>query len=302
MPTAVTIIVPTCNREEELAACLRLLVPQIPRDGSAEIVICDDGVAMGTRDVLLRDYPSAIRVSGPRRGPGANRNTGAKSARGEWLVFLDDDVLPRPAFLAGYLAAIADPRMAGGVLAGATFRSGENKGSLLWESPHFDGPGVLPPSCNFAIPRTVFEASGGFDERFCHSFEDMEFFARLKLSGVPVHFLEAAAVDHPVRPLPPSRVLARRWESRVISAYDSGAGSLELLWRLPRHVLLVILSRFRGRSMSAESIRAAAVFAGEFFVVLACLPGWVMRFRDAPRSAFWAEQVKKGNRPSRFGL
>ena len=299
---AVTIIIPTCDRPEALAACLRLLMPQIPAGGIVEIVICDDSGTADTREMLQRDFPSATWICGPRGGPGANRNAGARSARGDWMVFLDDDVLPRPGLMACYLSAFADPRMAGRVLAGATFRSGEHAGSILRESPHFVGPGVLPPSCNFAIQRDVFLAQGGFDERFRYSFEDMEFFARLNLAGVPIQFLGDAIVDHPSRPLPPASILARRWEARIISAYDSGAGFFDLLWRLPRHVLMVILSRFRGRKPGAESLRATGIFAGEFLIVLARLPGWLWKYRALPRSAFWAAQAECGNRLPKFGL
>ena len=302
MAPEVTILIPTCNRPEALAACLRLLAPQLPVDGSVEIVVCDDGDKCETRDMLQRDFPQAVRVAGPRRGPGANRNAGAGSARGGWVIFLDDDVLPHPGFLPCYLAAIGDPRMAGSALVGPTFRSGENKDSILWESPHYAGTGVLPPSSNFAISREAFVGLGGFDERFRISFEDMEFFSRLKLAGVPVHYLQEAAVDHPVRPLPPAGTLARRWEARVISAFDAGATSFGLVWRLPKHVLMVILSRFRGRNFSTGSIRAAGLFAGEFFITLIHLPGWLLKYRAMPRSCFWVDQVDKGNGPPRFGL
>ena len=302
MASEVTILIPTCNRPEALAACLRLLVPQLPPDDSVGVIVCDDGDKTETRDMLARDFPFAARIPGPRRGPGANRNAGAVAARGRWIIFLDDDVLPHPGFLACYLAAIEDPRTDDCVLVGATFRSGENTGSMLWESPHYAGTDVLPPSCNFAISREAFITQGGFDERFRISFEDMEFFSRLKLAGVPVHYLQGAAVDHPVRPLPPAGSLASRWEARVISAFDAGAGSFGLVWRLPKHVFMVILSRFRGRKICAESIRAAGLFAGEFFITLACLPGWLLKYRALPRSRFWADHVDKGNGPPHFGL
>ena len=302
MVPEVTILIPTCNRPEALAASLSLLGPQVSPGASVEIRICDDSDTDGTRDMLAKDFPQVIRIPGPRRGPGANRNAGAETALGRWLVFLDDDVLPHAAYFSAMLAAMRDPANGGHVLAGATFRSGADKDSLLFESPHYDRPVGLPPSCNFAMPREVFLASGGFDERFRHSFEDMEFFARLERSGVRRRFVKEAAVDHPIRRLPPPAALARRWEARVISGFDSGASAPGLLWRLPRHVFLVILARFRGRKPDGASLLAAGIFVAEFFLTVVRLPGWLLKYRAQPVSSFWSGQMAKGHRQPGFGL
>jgi len=48
-------------------------------------------------------------------------------------------------------------------LEGATLRE-EEPTSLLWEAPHNPDGGRLI-SCNFAIPRLLFERIGRFDER-----------------------------------------------------------------------------------------------------------------------------------------
>lgn len=299
----VTIIIPTCHRPVALDACLRLLLPQVPAGGAAEILVCDDSRTPETQEMLGRSFPSVRRIIGPRNGPGANRNAGACEARGRWLVFLDDDVLPAPELLPAYLGAIRDARADGRILfVGATHPSGGQSKSLLWESPHYHEGDGLPPSCNFGIRKDVFLANGGFDERFRYSFEDMEFFARLERVGIRMRFLKEAAVEHPMRRLPSGSVLAQRWEARVISSYDLGAGSFDICWRLPKHVLLVILSRFRGAKPVPEHLRAAWLFAGEFFGVLVRLPGWLAKFHNSPRSAFWTDQVNRGKSPRNFGL
>jgi GT2 family glycosyltransferase len=299
----VTIIIPTCHRPVALDACLRLLLPQVPGDGAAEILVCDDSRTPETQEMLGRLFPSVRRIVGPRNGSGANRNAGAREACGPWLIFLDDDVLPAPGFLPAYLGAIRDAGADGPlVFVGATHPSGGHSKSLLWESPHYHADEVLPPSCNFAIPRKTYLANGGFDERFRYSFEDMEFFARLERVGIPLRFVNEAAVEHPMRRRPSGSVLARRWESRVISAYDLGAGRFDICWRLPKHVLLVILSRFRGVKPVPEHLRVAWLFAGEFFGVLVRLPGWLVKFHNGPRSTFWIDQVNRGKSPRNFGL
>jgi GT2 family glycosyltransferase len=295
---AATILIPTRNRPDDLRKCLRLLFDQLP-DGF-EILICDDSSNDLTKKLVETEFPSVTRAEGPRIGPGANRNTGAKKARGKWIVFLDDDCLPQPGLLSAYVAAMAHGDE---VLAGPALRSDSMKDSLLWEAPRSASETeLLPPSCNFAIPRKMFLESGGFDERYRVSFEDMEFFARLRHSGINIRYVPGAAVEHPSRPLPGPSSLANRWEARVISSLDFGAPPAHVLLRLPKHILWVILSRYRGRSLNADTLKATAVYIGEYFFSLIRLPFWLKKYQAAPRSAFWKAQAEAGKAPPKFGL
>ncbi|CAN5334433.1 hypothetical protein BH09VER1_BH09VER1_52430 [soil metagenome] len=296
-----SIIIPTRNRVADLRRCLSILIPQLPHDDSVDIHICDDSDGHGTETLLKEEFPTVKRHVGPRTGPGANRNVGAHAVASEWLIFLDDDCLPHPAIIPSYLTAIqatTTPTM----LSGPVLRNDEHRGSLLWEAPHNALQHELPPSCNFAMPRSLYLESGGFDERFRYSFEDMEFFARLIRMDIPARFVPEAGVDHPSRSLPPASKLALRWESRVISSFDFGADSSQIRWLLPRHVALVIFSRFRGRKPCLENLHAAWIFFLEFLLMLRHLPGWITKFSAAPRSPFWVDQVNHGKGPARFGL
>lgn len=301
MSASVTLIIPTYQRPQELAACLARVAPQAAAAG-VEIIICDDSRDDATLSMLNERFPGVRHLAGPRRGPAANRNAGARAAQGEWLIFLDDDCEPVEHFLSAYLTAIAGHSAQEDIaLEGATIRKGAAD-SLLTEAPHNPDGGALI-SCNFAIPRRAFLEAGAFDERFpMAAFEDTEFAARWSLRGGRVVFLPEAAVEHPLRSAPPAGRLARRWESRVISTYDFGGTTAQVAWRLPRHVLLVILSRFRGRKWSADNLRAAGVFAAEFFIFLSLLPGWLAKYHAQPRSAFWVEQQKLGRAPKNLGL
>ena len=299
---SVSIIIPTCHRPKDLKHCVGTLLSQIPADQHVDILVCDDSADERSKDMLAADFPAVKRLAGPQCGPAANRNAGARAAVGDWLLFVDDDCEPRPEFLSAYLEVInatpLDHRVA---LEGATHRIG-TVNSLLTEAPHNPDGGALI-SCNFAIPRKLFLASNGFDERFpMAAFEDTEFAARLQLEGGRIIFIKAAAVDHALRPAPPAGKLARRWEARVISTYDFGGTTAQVAYRLPRHILLVILSRFRGKKLTADNIKAAFIFTKEYLTVLWLLPGWIKKYRLAPRSPFWIEQEKLGRTPPKLGL
>ena len=297
-----SIIIPTCDRSNDLRDCLSLLLPQLPSDGTVKVFVCDDGTDGKTRVMVDQEFPMVQWKEGPRRGPAANRNLGSREADGEWLIFLDDDCHPRPGYLAAYLKQMqllgSEARVA---LEGPTYRTVDNP-SLIWEAPDNRDGGVLI-SCNFAIPRRLFLESGSFDERYPQpNFEDTEFAVRLQIKGVKLVFVRDAAVDHPLRPLPAAAKLARRWESRVVSTYEFGASTRQVMWHLPRHIALVILSRFRGRKLDRDNRRAAFVFMKEFLLTIWYLPGWLRKHQGAPRSPFWVDQVRLGNAPLRFGL
>jgi GT2 family glycosyltransferase len=296
----VSIIVPTCNRTSDLRRCLSALALQLPADGTVEVIVCDDGSNDGSRKMIAEEFPTVRWSGGPRNGPGANRNLGARFSSAEWLIFLDDDCIPRKGFVDAYLKAFRETGTQS-LYHGLTYPVPELT-SLAYEAPDVRRPSKIFASCNFAIRTGLFEATGGFDERFVTAFEDVEYFARLDRLGADAQCIFDAAVDHPVRPLPASSKIGRRWEGRVISTFDLGASPIQVAVRLPKHVLWVIVARFRGKKLNAENARAGLVFIGEFLYVLIHLPGWIRKYANGPRSRFWTEQVAMGKAPPSFGL
>jgi GT2 family glycosyltransferase len=147
--------------------------------------------------MIRKTFPWARWMQGPRRGPAANRNFGAASTSGEWLLFLDDDCVPR----AGWLEAYANAAAASGeysVLEGRTSAPGP-KTRADHEAPLNPAGGLLW-SCNFGIKRQLFLDLGGFDEGFPFSLEDMDLRTRLEKSGWAIKFLPGAWVEHAWRP------------------------------------------------------------------------------------------------------
>lgn len=267
-----------------------------------DVLVCDDGNDEITRDLLARNFPGVVWRRGPQMGPGANRNFGASFSKADWLVFVDDDCVPRPGFIEAYFRALMVlPPTTQIIYEGKTFAVPE-KHSLYWEAPHNKTGSSLLISCNFAIPRKLFLEVGGFDERYRYSsFEDTEFSARLQAMGVPMGFIADAVVDHPVRRLQHSSVRGRKWESRVISSFDFGATAGQVAWFLPRHAALVTLSRFRGQSFCWENFLAAWIYFVEFLYFVIHLPFWICRHRRS-RSPFWAARDNQKHLPPRFGL
>jgi GT2 family glycosyltransferase len=295
-----SIIIPSCDRSADLRRCVGVLKTQLVAGNEVEIIVCDDGETDESRKMLAAEFPEVEWRQGPRMGPAANRNLGAKFSEAEWLIYIDDDCIPRAGYLDSYLDAFktAGPR---GLFHGLTFPVPELT-SMFYEAPAITTPQKIFPSCNFAIRKELFEITGGFDERYFPAFEDIEYFSRLDRLGADAGCVEGAAVDHPIRPIASGIKLARRWEARVVSVMDLGATPRDVWLLLPKHVLFVIFSRFRGAKLTLDNARATVVFFQEFIYFLRFLPGWIKKHANAPRSKFWKEQAALGKAPPRFGL
>lgn len=189
-----------------------------------EVVAVCDGEDAGTR--ALAGSPStelAIRwiFHGENRGLAAARNTGASAAEGEFLLFLDDDVLPDNDLVRAHDEAHAAlPEWPETVVFGrmveereTPFRSKTDE--LLQEAWERSLAEVMPPEggspgvssigteveksawfgLNCSIRRELFLRMGGFDERL-RSDEEVEFGLRLYRAGVLTQYAPKAVIRH----------------------------------------------------------------------------------------------------------
>ena len=101
-----SLIVTTYNRPDALVAVLHGLSAQTDR--GFEILIADDG---STEDTAIQVARAIVSMDIPVRHlwqedrgfrAGAVRNLAIDAARGEYLVFLDGDCVPRPGFVAAH--------------------------------------------------------------------------------------------------------------------------------------------------------------------------------------------------------
>lgn len=158
-----------------------------------EVIVSDDGVPT-VEGLISEKYPWVKWVAGPQRGPAANRNSGAKAAEGEWLVFTDDDCLPQSCWLEAY----ASNRKFHDLLEGRTSAIGTPTRFDV-ECPINETGGNLW-SCNFAINRGKFEDLNGFNEGFpSPAMEDVELNTRVNKAFLVRRFIPTAQVLHPWR-------------------------------------------------------------------------------------------------------
>ncbi len=96
-----SIIVPTHNRPQQLAACLDSFAGlDFPRD-RFEVVVVDDESAKPLDAVVspFRERLHLVLVRQKQAGPAAARNRGSAEAKGCYLAFTDDDCRADSAWL-----------------------------------------------------------------------------------------------------------------------------------------------------------------------------------------------------------
>lgn len=252
-----SIIIPTCNRVNELVKCLDALIKCKNFDCLClEIIISDDSKSLDCSSFILSKYSKTSLIKyiyGPSRGPAANRNSAAKHAQGDWLIFLDDDCLPSADLIESYYYAVQKFTNCK-VFEGAILPLGERK-AMDEEAPINTGGGKLW-SCNFCIRRDLFLQIEGFDDCFPFAaMEDVELNYRLQKSGFSIAFIKEAYVEHPWKVKgKPHRVVMNHFESTLyfVSKYP------ELTSRFSR--LYYVRAFFR---MTLSFIKHIFVFRGK---------------------------------------
>lgn len=97
-----SVVIPTFNRGSILRQTLAALITQDYSD--YEVIVVDDGSTDGTREMVMREFPSVRYLRQANRGPAAARNVGIQAASGVIVAFTDDDCLPP----ADWLTRLAD--------------------------------------------------------------------------------------------------------------------------------------------------------------------------------------------------
>jgi len=198
-----TIIVPTYNRREIVLSCLQALA-ELERPWPCEVVVVDDGSSDGTTEaVRLLQMPFPYHVLTQRNsGAAAARNLGAQRATGEFLLFLDDDMIADRRLLlehARVLDSGADAVVGHIPLAPDAPASVLTLGVQRWAERRLerlrsvgDGPLPVPDllTGQLSVRAEVFRRAGGFDTAFTaggtFGGEDVDFLYRLVRDGAKV--------------------------------------------------------------------------------------------------------------------
>lgn len=272
----VSVVIPTFQRCSSVRRAVEALAGQTLPSKAYEVVVSIDGSEDGTREMLAAQrVPFALRsVCRSKRGRAAAVNAGVGEARGQLVVFLDDDMEAAPGLLAAHLGAhtsIGGPGRSLGVIGAAPVVTRSSSPLSEYLARRFQErldtlaqPGRVPRfndayTGNFSVPRATLLDIGGFDESFrLYGHEDYEFVLRLVKAGAQLVFSPAAlAFQHQDKEFPSlardtvargkTAVLFARKHPEVLRELKLGAFDRETRkWRLLRAALLGFTSVFDG--------------------------------------------------------
>jgi glycosyltransferase involved in cell wall biosynthesis len=241
----VSVVVCTHNRSASLRqASEAVLAVDYPPD-RFELLIVDNASTDDTPEVashLVRERPDRIRlVRAPILGLSSARNAGVQHARGEVIVFGDDDAFPYP----DWLRAIADALHQKNVLVAGGPVEPIFTGALpAWFSDRFlpylsawdKGPRAerltyndYPRGNNIAFQRKVFERFGSFSPHLGRkgksllSCEETEVCLRVERDGGTILYVPEARVRH----ITPTDRLTPEWLARRFAAQGRSEAIVE---------------------------------------------------------------------------
>ncbi|MDQ6803367.1 MAG: glycosyltransferase family 2 protein, partial [Actinomycetota bacterium] len=229
-----SIVVPTRGRPGYLDVALASVAPQAARVG-AEMIVVTDGDDAATASVAGA-YEARFIALVAGAGANAKRNAGVAAARGDLIVFIDDDISASEGWLGALLAGAAgapDHEVFGGPirawLEGGGPRACGREGAPITtlELGPADREAELVWGANMAVRRRALERVGGFDEALDGCGEEEDWQRRFLALGGRSLYVARAGVDHRrVRADAGVRSLARAayFRGRTARRYDVSKG------------------------------------------------------------------------------
>lgn len=267
-----SIVIPVFGAFTHTLACLRAIAAHPPAS-PFEVIVVDD--ASPDDSLAKLRAIDGLRVHARAENGGFIKacNDGASLARGEVLVFLNNDTVPQPGWLDALLEtfdAHPDAGLVGAKLLYPDGRLQEAGGVVFadgsgWNYGRFDDPA----DCRYAylrdadyvsgaaiaIPRALFERLGGFDTRYAPAYyEDTDLAFAVRAASLRVLVQPASVVVHDegttsgtdVTTGPKSAqvrnqaVFAAKWHDALTAQLPAGSvPTPALLHRRQRQVLII---------------------------------------------------------------
>ncbi|MEY4918278.1 MAG: N-acetylglucosaminyl-diphospho-decaprenol L-rhamnosyltransferase, partial [Verrucomicrobiota bacterium] len=206
-----TVVIPAFNNVALTKQCLAAVL----RIGGCEVIVVNDASTDGTLKMLAA-FGDKIKVITHKTNQGFAKtcNDGAKAARTEFVVFLNNDTIPQP----GWLRALEHyaQKNSKAAVVGAKLLYPDNTvqhaGVIVCQDKYprhiYTGfpanhPAVsqsrrfqIVTAAAMLVRKKVFTAARGFDTKFQNGFEDVDFCLRLGERGHEIHYCAESVAKH----------------------------------------------------------------------------------------------------------
>lgn len=296
----VSIIIPNYNGKRFLDPCLAALREQTYPRALTEIIVVDDASTDDSVAYLRERYPDVkVVVLDNNSGLAVACNAGARAARGELLVMLNNDTEVEAGWLAALVTA-AEAHPAAGSFASKMLlfdrrdtlhNAGDvmgadgvprNRGVWQVDRGQYDGDLCVFGGCGggVAYRRAAWEAAGGFDERLFMYLEDVDLAWRLQLLGWQAVFAPRARLYHHLSAT----------GGGTLASYYTGRNTL---WVIAKDMPGPLLRKHLGRVLGAQwRVTRDALKAWRGTAARARLRGQLAGVLGLPRVISWRRKVQ----------
>jgi glycosyltransferase involved in cell wall biosynthesis len=199
MATDISVQICTYNRKDLILRSLDALFKQDNPADKFEIVLVDDGSSDGTGEAIkaLNSPCKLTYLYQENAGLATARNKGIRAAQGEFILFVDDDIMASPSLLTQH---VKTHRAHPGSVVRGWVNHVDDLENTEKKVPKFTMQDISTSffwTSNVSVAKKSLEEAGMFEEKFReYGWEDLELGLRLKNLGLKLQYNRNAVVFH----------------------------------------------------------------------------------------------------------
>ena len=265
-----SVVITTRNEEANIANCIRAFAAVRDR---VEIVVVDNASTDATK-AIAAELGATVLDKGPERS--AQRNLGWRTAKADWVIVLDADMILPPETLEEIFAVVSSSAQAGNAplaywIPEVRTGTGLRVKARNFERAFYDG------TCIDALRlfhKSVLEKTGGYDENLIAGPEDWELDIRVLATGAKCEVLKRHLI-HNEKQLTLKRMLEKKaYYTKSMAAYQAkwkGHPALKRQFGLYYRFFGVFVENGKWRRLLRHPILAVVMYAERFAVGLTYL-------------------------------
>lgn len=208
----ISIVITTRNRLKDLRACISSVILSDLKGIDWELVVVDDASTDDTQRMEMQEFgpiQGSVIHNDRQQMMVKSRNVGARAARGNYVLFIDDDNYVPPDMVKRLLT-FAKNNPSYGIVGPSMYYADTQEKYLDYQKISFitgKTSGHIDPGAQeicqsdgvpnaFLIRKEVFEKCGYFDEKLIQTFTEPDFAFMIKAGNYKCGMLKTASIYH----------------------------------------------------------------------------------------------------------